>query len=141
MSITREFEMPEDMVEQLTGLLWLVSRMVKEEPPKSGEDLVKRIRVPSGINVIPGIPGAPCYPILLVFIVGADSTRKRLTEACHHAGIYCRCKNRFIIFVTTKWDDREWMVHEQAFRFLRRECKLTALRVDAKDPTVIRQLM
>jgi hypothetical protein len=39
----------------------------------------------------------------------------------YHTGIYCRGVNRTVVFLTSKWDNLTYRLHEKAIELLKKE--------------------
>lgn len=127
----------DDIVEEIERIL-----RKSEWQINSGEELQEKVKIDSlNINCIPGAPTDNCYPILVVYCIGKDNFQQRLQECVNCAGIYCHGTNRFVLFVTDKWNTSDWKnIADHPFRFLHRKFKVYFIRVlvEPKGLTITR---
>lgn len=57
---------------------------------------------------------------LLVLCLDRDNFHDRLREMVYHSGIYCRGINRMAVFLTSKWDNQTYKLHEKAIDLLKK---------------------
>jgi hypothetical protein len=81
--------------------------------------------VASPYNRIPGIPGAPCRPVLLVYCTGWREFSRRLDDIYEHMERKCP-DTEHIYFVTDSWVPSVWQRHERYLLQLKR-ANLTVL--------------
>lgn len=74
----------------------------------------------TSMNAIPSSLEGFCSDKLLVLCLDRDNLNDRLREMVYHAGIYCRGINREVVFLTSKWDNQTYKLHEKAIELLRK---------------------
>lgn len=74
----------------------------------------------TSINAIPSSLEGFCSEKLLVLCLDRDNLHDRLREMVYHIGIYCRGINREVIFLTSKWDNQTYKLHEKAIELLKK---------------------
>lgn len=93
------------------------------------------------INVIPSSVKVSCCEELLVVCFDKDSFTERLREMIYSSGIICRGIHKLVIFMTTKFDNKNFEKHIDALQIMKREnirfCFIQLARQGASELHVI----